>query len=382
MFSKEIRWRPCARALAVFASVIGSVVGSNAIIFAQAQGTSSTSDPQQGVYVPDSAIATDKFELGKRMERLKEWHKSADVYQEILEKYQDRVVATLLNDRGQPMRYASVSVAVQEQLSKWPEEGLNVYRSKYEPVASGILEQAKRDSIESLHKVFWLYFATDSAKTAGQRLMDYYLENGEFSAAGLIGDRLLNLHPNLIAERPSVLFRTATAYHLAGNEASAKKRLDELKKNHVNEIGTVGGKDGNLAAALEAQLAEKAPVAVTRTASSWRTANGDETRQGVATGQPVRRQRLRQGEPGVGAGAGHHGQVELSRRRERRHPLDRDQRSTVDVAEHVGRSAGAPGHERHRQDRQRHRQGHEQQRRHQGGPGLPGHAVLDPSMAG
>src|SRR3954454_10592100 len=51
-----------------------------------------TNDPQQGVYVKDSAIAADKFELGKRMERLKEWPKSADVYQEILEKYQDRVV--------------------------------------------------------------------------------------------------------------------------------------------------------------------------------------------------------------------------------------------------------------------------------------------------
>ncbi|HEX2973550.1 MAG TPA: hypothetical protein VHP11_14540, partial [Tepidisphaeraceae bacterium] len=48
-------------------------------------------EPQQGVYVRDSAIASDKFELGKRMERLKEWPKSADVYQEILEKYQDRV---------------------------------------------------------------------------------------------------------------------------------------------------------------------------------------------------------------------------------------------------------------------------------------------------
>src|SRR5436190_22678932 len=103
-------------------------------------------DPQQGVYVRDSAIAADKFELGKRMERLKEWPKSADVYQEILEKYQDRVVPTLINDRGQPVRYASVSVAVQEQLAKWPEEGLNVYRARFEPVASNILEQSKRDS--------------------------------------------------------------------------------------------------------------------------------------------------------------------------------------------------------------------------------------------
>src|SRR2546423_7019993 len=58
-------------------------------------------DTQQGVYVRDSAIAADKFELGKRMERLKEWPKSADVYQEILGKYQDRVGPTGTNDKGE-----------------------------------------------------------------------------------------------------------------------------------------------------------------------------------------------------------------------------------------------------------------------------------------
>src|ERR1041385_457568 len=91
-------------------------------------------DPQQGVYVRDSAIAADKFELGKRMERLKEWPKSADVYQEILDKYQDRVVPTQINDKGQAIKYASVTVAVQERLARWPEEGLNVYRTRFEPV--------------------------------------------------------------------------------------------------------------------------------------------------------------------------------------------------------------------------------------------------------
>src|ERR1044071_4100630 len=175
---KTIKRWGSQRTLAIAVATAFLLAAANQIALAQAQSTGAP-DPQQGVYVPDSAIATDKFELGKRMERLKEWPKSADVYQEILEKYQDRVVQTLLNDRGQPIRYASVSIAVQEQLAKWPEEGLNVYRARYEPAASAILEQSKRDSIESLHKVFWLYFATDSANTAGQRLMYFYLDSSE-----------------------------------------------------------------------------------------------------------------------------------------------------------------------------------------------------------
>src|SRR5688500_14706499 len=110
-------------------------------------GGSGTADPQQGVYVRDSAIAADKFELGKRMERLKEWHKSADVYQEILEKYQDSVVPTATNEKGQTIQYASVTVAVQERLAKWPEEGLAVYRNRFEPVAGTRLEQARPNNL-------------------------------------------------------------------------------------------------------------------------------------------------------------------------------------------------------------------------------------------
>ena len=106
------------------ATIVCGTVGVLAarIVFNQGQLAlegSGPVDPQQGVDVRDSAIAADKFELGKRMERLKEWPKSADVYQEILEKYQDRVVPTVTNDKGQAVKYASVTVAVQERLARW-----------------------------------------------------------------------------------------------------------------------------------------------------------------------------------------------------------------------------------------------------------------------
>src|SRR5271155_4770069 len=49
-------------------------------------------DDSGTVYVRDSAIAMEKLALARRMERARQWDKSADVYQEILEKYSDRVV--------------------------------------------------------------------------------------------------------------------------------------------------------------------------------------------------------------------------------------------------------------------------------------------------
>src|SRR5438045_4061816 len=66
----------------------------------------------QGVYVRDSVDAGDKLALAQRMERLKEWDKSADVYQEIVEKYADRVVPVSSDDLT-AQRYTSVTLRVQ-----------------------------------------------------------------------------------------------------------------------------------------------------------------------------------------------------------------------------------------------------------------------------
>src|SRR5688572_6606262 len=216
MLRKSRRWLiSSSLAAAVICSVVG--VGGARIIF-NAGGlqleNSGPVDPQQGVYVRDSAIAADKFELGKRMERLKEWHKSADVYQEILEKYKDRVVPIQLDDKQRPIKYASVREAVRARLARWPQEGLTVYRTRFEPAAAMMLESARSDDLSRLHEAYDLYFVTDAGKQAGMRLIDLYLENGEFTHAAWIGDRLLEWHPNVIAERPAVLFRAGVAYHL------------------------------------------------------------------------------------------------------------------------------------------------------------------------
>lgn len=70
-------------ALAVFL-VVAISPQSGGQIAARMRPDRTPEGKEPGVYVKDSATASDKFELAKRMERLKEWHKSADVYQEIL----------------------------------------------------------------------------------------------------------------------------------------------------------------------------------------------------------------------------------------------------------------------------------------------------------
>src|SRR5438067_13168979 len=102
-------------ALTLLASLVDAQDANPASLYGQ--------DPTQGVYVRDSAVAVEKFALAERMERLKEWAKSADVYQEILAKYSDRVVPSQVDKDNRIYQYASVGAAVQERLSKWPREG-------------------------------------------------------------------------------------------------------------------------------------------------------------------------------------------------------------------------------------------------------------------
>src|SRR5687767_3725568 len=137
----------------------------------------------EGVCVRDSAVALEKFALAQRMERLKEWNKSADVYQEILEKYPDRVVPSQIDKDNNIYQYTSVATAVQEKLARWPDDGLSAYRARYENTAATMLEQAGTEDFERLNRICSLYFVTDSSKKAAIRLIDLYLEAGEFPAA-------------------------------------------------------------------------------------------------------------------------------------------------------------------------------------------------------
>src|SRR3954453_8175917 len=245
------------------------------------------------VFVRDSAIAQEKMSLAIRMEKQKEWHKSADVYQEVLEKYHDRVIPVGRDAKNVINRYTSVSTRVLQQVCKWPQEGLDVYRGRYEPKAAELVNNAKPDDLFSLHKAFDLYFVTESGKQAGLRLIDAHLEKGEYAAAAWIGDQLLDMHPNLLAERPAVLFRTALAYHLAGSDDKARDRAGELSKKFAKEIGVVRGKDVVLADALTQELQHAASdIAAVSGSDSWPMMGGGPSRGVISSANPSAGTRL------------------------------------------------------------------------------------------
>ncbi|HEY0010078.1 MAG TPA: tetratricopeptide repeat protein, partial [Tepidisphaeraceae bacterium] len=223
----------------------------------------------QSVYVRDSGVAAERLSLAERMERLKEWDKAADVYQEIIEKYPDRMIASQSDEANRTIRYTSVVDVAQQRLARWPEEGLRVYRDRFGPRAQDLLDQGNAEDRATRQRVFGQFFNTDAGLAAGLQLLTSGLERGEFSAAAWAGRRLLELHPGLAIERPLVLFQTGIAEHLAGNSAAAAQRLDALKQQFPAAIAKVRGEDAVLADFLATELSRQPTMVRTFRSDSW-----------------------------------------------------------------------------------------------------------------
>lgn len=157
-----------------------------------------------------------------------------------------------------------------------------VYRSRYETDAAKLLAAAGPAELDKLQQVLFLYFPTESAKAAGIRLMDDYFEQGDYVAVAQTGRRLLDWHPNLIAERPMVLYRTAIAQKLAGQGEDAGRCLDELRRDFPQASGTIRGQDVLLADSLQKELAG-ANLVRGESSDSWLSVGGDPSRSKVSS---------------------------------------------------------------------------------------------------
>ena len=212
-----------------------------------------------GVRVPDSPGATERLDRAAKKERQGQWQTAADFYREAVAKFPGRVVPVDLDRKAKSYRYAGVAAVVQERIAKWPAEGLAVYRNLYGPAAADRLAAAAPHDTAAVAAVFDADFVTDAGKAAGLRLIDDRTESGDFAAAAAVGNRLLDLHPTLAGDRPTVLFRTVLAAHWAGDDATANRRLADLRQLDAKAVGSVGGRDVVLADTLATALAAPAP---------------------------------------------------------------------------------------------------------------------------
>lgn len=235
-----------------------------------------------GVFVRDSAVAGEKLALAERMERLKEWDTSAEVYQEVLDGYADRVLPIHNDEKGQPDRFGSVTSVVQDRLAGWPEEGRSVYLARYELPARRLLEAADRSNRSDLMNVVNRYFLTSAGRDAALLLIESYFDHAEFIAAAMLSDRLLEKHPQVSDQSPLLLARSALCWHLAGDSSRAAKQATRLREKYPDATDTIGGKSRVLTEIVQAALASSRQVNESGTSNTWTVPFGANDRAAVA----------------------------------------------------------------------------------------------------
>jgi outer membrane protein assembly factor BamB len=234
----------------------------------------------EDVFVRDSAAAIDRLALAVRMERLREWTTSAQVYQELIEQHGETLLPALLDERSRPLIYRSVTQEVQRRLSAWPAEGLEVYRTLYAVRAAGELEAAGGND-SALARVLDQYFPTDAGLEAGVVLLERAYARGEFANAAMLGDRLL-AHPSLGERRALLRARTAATWALAGSPERAQSHARQLAAEAPDAQDMVGGEVQNLARWLEATLPTLGPVR-DHIETNWPTAFGSAARDAISS---------------------------------------------------------------------------------------------------
>lgn len=235
-----------------------------------------------GIFVRDSAVAGEKLTLAERMEKMREWDTSAEVYQEVLDQYADRVLPIHHDEKGNPDRFGSVTSVVQSRLAKWPEEGRTVYLARYELPARRMLEAASLSNRADLMKIVNRYFITSAGRDAAIILIESYFDHAEFIAAAALCDRLLEEHPQVSGERPLLLTRSALSWSLAGETARAQQSAAQLRERFADASETIGGKTKNLSEIVSAALASPRAAATGPAERSWPVPFGSNDRSAIA----------------------------------------------------------------------------------------------------
>ncbi len=236
------------------------------------------------VFVRDSAIATEKFPLIDRLESMGEWNNAADLLQEILEKYADRVVPMKSDEPAGARRYTSVAAEVRKRIGHWPPAGIAAYRARFESNARSMLTGIDDEQTGRLATVFNRYFKTLAGREAGLRMIDEAFREGQLRAAATIADELLDASSAVDEDRPALLYRAALIHALLDEPEAAATYRRILSEQFPDAVGIIRGESVRYSAALEEADVQPLAEASRLSPDEWPILGGDDSRGRVSSG--------------------------------------------------------------------------------------------------
>lgn len=143
------------------------------------------------VYINDSFEAADAIAQAKVYTSRGQWRQAAQVLQNISNEASDRLI------RIAPGYYVGLREHINELIAGWPETGLSVYRSLYEPeLQAGIASAQVPRSMHELLRWFDQYFCTKSAAALADEIGQLAIEAGDLAIAEHVYSRVLEHHPD------------------------------------------------------------------------------------------------------------------------------------------------------------------------------------------
>lgn len=121
-------------------------------------------------------------------------------------------------------------------LRSMPAAGRQVYELEVNPSAAALLEQAvQTEDLRAWCEVARRFTLTPSASVAFQRLAARAFDSGDFLAAALLWERLLEIQPQNLS--PTTKAQLALAWELAGHSDRASERLRAIDPPRITQGG-------------------------------------------------------------------------------------------------------------------------------------------------
>ena len=167
------------------------------------------------VYINDSFEAVDAIAQARVYAARGEWRGAAEALQNISNNAADRLV------RVAPGYYVSLREHINEVIADWPETGLSVYRSIYEPeIQAGIAAVRVPRSLHELLPWFDQYFCTTTAAALADEIGQLAVEAGDLATAEHVYTRVLENHPEASVYGPRYQAMLAIIRAIRGDTVS------------------------------------------------------------------------------------------------------------------------------------------------------------------
>ncbi|MEY4613888.1 MAG: hypothetical protein RL179_1861 [Planctomycetota bacterium] len=171
-----------------------------------------------------------------------DWAEACNVLQKLLEIKEDVFAEISRKSADGKATTALVSVRTEANrlVASLPAKGLEFYKLTFNPSAAALLKQAKASSDPNLlAQVMKLYLHTDPGSEAALLLGTYQLDRGNFMAASLCYEKLLDRDGSEKLS-PRTLFKAAYAFFQSGDLARGQKLWAMLSSRGLREINLDG----------------------------------------------------------------------------------------------------------------------------------------------